>query len=57
MGLPVRQVPSGGMPVVDVSGTTPRLGLPVTTAANGYGIPITLVVTYGIPVTFVVPPL
>ena len=59
MGVAVVTVPSGGMPVIDVTATTPRLGVPVTEAANGRGIPVTKVTlpVGGLPVTFVVPPL
>ena len=59
MGLAVVTVAAGGLPVVDVTATTPKLGLPVTEAANGRGIPVTKVTLPkgGLPVTFVVPPL
>ena len=63
MGIAVVTVASGGLPVVDVTATTPHLGKPVTEAANGRGMPITLVTPIvvggrgGMPVTFVVPPL
>ena len=59
MGLAVVTVAAGGLPVVDVTATTPKLGLPVTEAANGRGIAVTKVTLPkgGLPVTFVVPPL
>lgn len=59
MGLAVVTVAAGGIPVVDVTATTPKLGVPVTEAANGKGIPVTKMTLPkgGIPVTYVVPPL
>jgi len=58
MGLAVVTVAAGGLPVVDVTATTPKLGMPVTEAANGRGVAVTKVVGKpGLPVTFVVPPL
>jgi hypothetical protein len=59
MGLAVVTVAAGGIPVVDVTATTPKLGLPVTEAAGGRGIAVTKVTTAkgGLPVTYVVPPL
>jgi hypothetical protein len=52
------------MPVVDVTATTPKFGVPVTEAAGGRGVPVTKVVPIGstgkpagMPVTYVVPPL
>ena len=59
MGIAVVTVASGGMPVIDVTATTPKLGVPVTEAANGRGIAVTKVTLPkgGLPVTFVVPPL
>jgi len=58
MGLAVVTVAAGGLPVVDVTATTPKLGVSVTEAANGRGIAVTKVVGKpGMPVTFVVPPL
>lgn len=59
MGLAVVTVASGGLPVVDVTATTPKLGVPVTEAANGKGIAVTKVTLPkgGLPVTYVVPPL
>jgi len=44
MGWPVVTVAAGGLPVIDVTGTFPRLGLPVTEALNGHGVPVTKVV-------------
>jgi hypothetical protein len=57
MGMPVVTVAAGGMPVVDVTATKPLLGMPVTEAANKYGLAVTKVAAYGLPVTFVSPPL
>ena len=58
MGMPVVTVASSGVPVVDVTATTPKLGVPVTEATNGRGMAVTKVVGKpGLPVTFVVPPL
>ena len=59
MGLAVVTVAAGGLPVIDVTATTPKLGIPVSEAANGRGIAVTKVSLPkgGIPVTFVVPPL
>ena len=53
MAVAVVTVATGGLPVVDVTATTPRLGLPVTEVANG--IPVTKVTLPrgGLPVTFV----
>jgi hypothetical protein len=59
MGVPVVTVTSNGMPVVDVTGTAPQLGMPVTEAANGRGIPVVKVAAgkAGLAVMFVAPPL
>jgi len=58
MATAVITVASGGLPVIDVTATAPRLGLPVTEAlaAGGIkrGIPVTKVAVNGLPVTFVV---
>ena len=58
MATAVITVASGGLPVIDVTATAPRLGLPVTEAlASGgvkHGIPVTKVAANGLPVTFVV---
>jgi hypothetical protein len=60
MAVAVVTVASGGLPVIDVTATVPKLGLPVTeaVAAGGvkYGIAVTKVAANGLPVTFVVPP-
>lgn len=59
MATAVITVASGGLPVVDVTATTPKLGLPVTEAVAvatvKYGIPITKVTAPapGLAVTFV----
>jgi hypothetical protein len=56
MALAVVTVASGGLPVVDVTATFPRLGMPVTEAASGRGVPVTKVTTVpGLPVIYVVP--
>jgi hypothetical protein len=48
-------VASGGMPVVDVTATTPNLGTAVTESLlAGRGIAVTKVAARGLPVTFVV---
>jgi len=58
MGQPVVTVAAGGLPVVDVTSVAPKTGLPVTEAANGYGIAVTKVTGKpGLPVVYVVPPL
>ena len=45
MALPVITVASGGIPVVDVTATNPKLGLPVTESTQGKGgIAVTKVV-------------
>jgi hypothetical protein len=58
MALPVVTVASGGLPVVDVTATTPQFGVPVSEAASGQGVPVTKVIepAPGLPVTYVVPP-
>jgi hypothetical protein len=58
MAVAVVTVAAGGLPVVDVTATTPRLGMPVTESVNGRGIAVTKVTLPrgGLPVTFVVPP-
>jgi hypothetical protein len=62
MGLAVVTVAAGGLPVCDVTATT-KAGMPVTEAANGYGVAVTKVAVVvgnpilGIPVVYVVPPL
>jgi hypothetical protein len=58
MALPVVTVAAGGLPVVDVTATTPKLGLGVSEAANGRGVPVTKVTDPkpGLAVTYVVPP-
>jgi len=58
MATAVVTVASGGLPVIDVTATFPKLGMPVTEAiaigAVKYGIPVTKVAAGGVPVTFVV---
>jgi hypothetical protein len=53
MGMPVKTVAAGGIPVVDVSATV-KVGLPVTEAASG--VAVTVVSGGGIPVVYVTPP-
>ena len=47
---------AGGLPVVDVTATKPGLGVPVTEAANGFGLKVTKVALGGAPVSYVVTP-
>lgn len=56
MAKPVVTVASGGIPVVDVTATTPKLGIAVSEAAKG-GLAVTKVAAGkpGIAVTYVVP--
>ncbi len=58
MAVAVVTVAAGGLAVIDVTATTPKLGMPVTEATTGRGIPVTKVTLPrgGLPVTFVVPP-
>lgn len=56
MGMAVVTLAAGGLPVVDVSATT-KLGLPVSEAANGYGVAVTKVAGLGLPVVYVTAPL
>ena len=53
MALAVTTVAAGGLPIIDVTGTKPLLGLPVTETAKG--IRVTKVAVAGMAVTFVVP--
>jgi hypothetical protein len=57
MVWPVVTKASGGIPVVDVTAVAPLRGLPVTEAANGFGVAVTKVAVYGWPVVYVAPPL
>jgi hypothetical protein len=52
MATPVVTVAAGGLPVVDVTATFPKLGLPVTEASNGRGVAVTKVAANGLSVTF-----
>jgi len=54
MATAVVTVASGGLPVIDVTATAPRLGFPVTEVAAGRGMRVTKVAVNGTPVTFVV---
>jgi len=54
MATAVVTVASGGLPVIDVTATVPKLGIPVTEALSGRGIAVTKVAAGGVPVTFVV---
>lgn len=56
MATPVNTVAAGGLAVVDVTATLPKMGAPVSEALPGKGIAVTKVTTTGVPVTFVVPP-
>ena len=56
MALPVVTVAAGGIPVVDVTATTPKLGAPVSEAAKGIAVTKMTGGKPGMPVTFVVPP-
>lgn len=56
MATPVNTVAAGGIAVIDVTATTPKLGAPVSEAAPGRGTAVTKVTALGVPVTFVVPP-
>lgn len=47
MGWPIVIVPSGGLPVTEV---TNGFGTPVEVAANGYGFAVTIVASGGLPV-------
>ena len=55
MGLAVVTVATGGLPVVDVTATAPKFGMPITEVAAGKGIAVTLSTPArgGLPVTFV----
>jgi hypothetical protein len=55
MAVPVNTVAAGGLPVVDVTATLPKMGVPVSEALPGKGIAVTKVASLGVPVTFVVP--
>lgn len=50
MATPIVIVASGGIPVVDVTATTPKFGLPVTVVSSR-GIPVTEVASRGLPIT------
>jgi hypothetical protein len=54
VAVAVVTVASGGRPVVDVTASSPTLGLAVTEALNGKGMPVTKVATYGMPVNYLV---
>lgn len=55
MALPVVTVASGGLPVVDVTASAPKLGRPVSEAAAKFGIAVTKVASGGMAVVYVVP--
>ena len=57
MALAVVTVASGGVPVVDVTATTPKLGLPVTEALRGIAVTKVTLPKGGLPVTYVAGPL
>ena len=54
MATPVITVASRGLPVVDVTATAAKLGVPVTESTSGYGVPVTKVTLpqQGMAVTF-----
>jgi hypothetical protein len=52
MGLPVNTVAAGGIAVVDVTATLPKMGAPVSEALPGKGTAVTKVAAFGVPVTF-----
>jgi hypothetical protein len=54
MAVSVITVATGGRPVVDVTASSPKLGLGVTEALNGKGMPVTKVAIYGMPVNYLV---
>jgi hypothetical protein len=54
MAVSVITVVTGGRPVIDVTATAPKLGMAVTEALNGKGMPVTKVVAYGVPVSYLV---
>ncbi len=60
MAKAVVTVASGGLPVVDVTASAPRLGLAVSEATvvsgKAYGLAVTKVAAGGLAVTYVVPP-
>ena len=57
MAVAVVTVASGGLPVVDVTVSAPKFGLPVSEALPSRGgIAVTKVTSGGIPVVYVVPP-
>ena len=53
MAIAVKTVASGGLPVIDVTATTPKVGVPVTEAASGIAVTKVTVAIGGLPVTFV----
>lgn len=54
MAIAVVTVASGGLPVVDVTATTPKLGMAVTEAPGGIAVTKVTLPRGGLPVTFVV---
>ena len=54
MSLAVITVPSGGLPVVNVTAVPPMRGLAVSESTNGRGVPVTQVAAGkpGLPVVF-----
>jgi hypothetical protein len=57
VAVPVVTQASGGLPVVDVTATAPKLGVPVSEAANGIAVTKVSAVIGGLPVTYVTAPL
>ena len=56
MALAVVTVASGGMPVADVSATTPKLGMAVSEATKGIAVTKVAAGKPGLAVVYVVPP-
>ena len=51
MAMAVVTVASGGIPVVDVTATTPKLGMPVTEATRGIAITVVAAGKPGLAIT------
>ena len=56
MALAVVTVASGGLPIVDVTATAPKLGLPVSEATRGIAVTKVTAPNPGLAVTLVPPP-
>jgi hypothetical protein len=55
MSQPVVTVAAGGLPVVDVTATTPKLGMGVSEATRGIRVTKVTAPAPGLAVTYVVP--